>query len=157
MAVADGVLTSAGLSRYELSNWARPGRECVHNLTYWRGGDWLGVGAGAHGHWRGRRWWTIRPTARYADAVLGGLPTTGGQEVADDATRRMERLMMGLRLAEGVPRAAVAPVDEDEVVRLTDAGLLTDERGRLALTPAGRPVADGVLRRLLPAGRSLHR
>ncbi|MEX0658135.1 MAG: radical SAM family heme chaperone HemW, partial [Egibacteraceae bacterium] len=147
MAAADVRLAGDGLHRYEISNWARPGAQSRHNRVYWRGGDWLGIGAGAHGHWRGRRWWSIRPTVRYTDTVLAGRPATGGQEVLDEATRRVERLMMGLRLTEGVARAAVEPLDEHQAARLAGAGLLADDGARLALTPAGRPVADEVIRR----------
>lgn len=150
MAVADERLGAGGLRRYEISNWARPGAESRHNLVYWRGGDWLAVGAGAHGHWQGRRWWNTRPTHRYLDQILGGGSAVAGEEVLDAAARRTERLLMGLRLVEGVPRAAVEPVDEGEVTRLRAAGLLTDRDGRLALTAAGRPVANAVLLCLLP-------
>ncbi|HVM00574.1 MAG TPA: radical SAM family heme chaperone HemW [Egibacteraceae bacterium] len=150
MAVADERLGAAGLRRYEISNWARPGAQSRHNLLYWRGGDWLGVGAGAHGHWAGRRWWNLRPTARYADTVLAGWAATAGQELLDGAARRTERLMMGLRLVAGVPRAAVEPLDEAAADRLVAAGLLADDGGRLALTPAGRPLAGAVVLRLLP-------
>jgi len=150
MSAAEERLERAGLARYEISNWARLGAQSRHNLVYWRGGDWLGVGAGAHSHWRGRRWWNTRPTLRYVEQVHHGWPPVAGEEALDDATRRSERLLMGLRLVEGVPRAAVEPVDEAQTARMVDAGLVTDEGGRLALTAAGRPLADDVIRRLLP-------
>jgi putative oxygen-independent coproporphyrinogen III oxidase len=149
MAAAGERLDAAGLRRYEISNWARPGAESRHNLVYWRGGDWLAVGAGAHGHWQGRRWWNTRPTARYVTAVTGGASAVAGEETLGDAARRTERLLMGLRLVEGVPRSAVEPVDDGEVARLAAAGLLADRDGRLALTAAGRPVAQAVILRLL--------
>lgn len=150
MAVTDRALSAAGLRRYEISSWARPGQECRHNLTYWRGGDWLGVGAGAHGHWRGRRWWSLRSPARYADAALSGRSTTAGAEVLDEPTRRAERLMLGLRLAEGVDLAAVAPLDEGQLGALARAGLVRVEATRLHLTDAGWPLANAVTVRLLP-------
>lgn len=150
MAMADQALSAAGLRRYELSNWARPGAQCRHNLLYWRGGDWLGVGAGAHGHWRGRRWWSLRSPARYVGAALSGHPTTAGAEVLDEPTRRAERLMLGLRLAEGVDLAAVAPLDEVALDALARAGLVHVEAARLRLTDAGWPLANAVTVRLLP-------
>jgi len=149
MAVADRRLTAAGFSRYEVSNWARPGQQCRHNLTYWRSGNWLGVGAGAHGHWSGRRWWSLRAPGRYADVALSGASTTSGEEVLDAATRRTERLWLGLRTAEGVARADVEPVDAAEVKRLVGAGLLADDRDRLRLEPGGWAVADDITLRLL--------
>jgi oxygen-independent coproporphyrinogen-3 oxidase len=149
MAVADERLTGAGFRRYEVSNWARPDQECRHNRTYWRSGNWLGVGAGAHGHWEGRRWWSLRAPARYADVALSGASTTSGEEVLDAATSRTERLWLGLRTAEGVARAEVEPVDEAEVDRLARAGLLADGTDRLRPTSDGLRVADGLTSRLL--------
>ena len=148
MGATDERLTAAGFTRYELSNWSRPGRECRHNVTYWRNGNWLGVGAGAHGHWDGRRWWSLRAPARYADEALAGRTTTAGEEVLTDEERRMERLLLGLRMAEGVPASEVEPLDPDQVDSLVTAGLL--EAGeRLRLTPAGWALANEVTVRLL--------
>jgi oxygen-independent coproporphyrinogen-3 oxidase len=115
----------------------------------WRSGNWLGVGAGAHGHWSGRRWWSLRAPGRYADVALSGASTTSGEEVLDAATRRTERLWLGLRTAEGVARADVEPLDEVEVRRLVSAGLLADDPHRLRPTSDGLRVADGLTSRLL--------
>ena len=148
MSATDERLGAAGFTRYELSNWSRPGRECRHNVTYWRNGNWLGVGAGAHGHWDGRRWWSLRAPARYADEALAGRPTTGGDEVLTADERRTERLLLGLRMAEGVPARDVEPVDADQVASLVSAGLLhADER--LRLTRGGWALANDVTVRLL--------
>ena len=144
MSVADAMLSTAGLARYELSNWARPGHECRHNLIYWRSGDWLGIGAGAHGHWQGRRWWSLRSPARYADAALADRPTVGGEELPTATERRTERLLLGLRTVEGVAREQVKPLDEQAVGRMVAAGLLECLDGRLRLTPDGFRVANGV-------------
>lgn len=149
MAVAAERLAAAGLRRYELSNWARPGHESRHNRTYWRDGDWLGVGAGAHGHWQGRRWWSWRSPARYAEAALAGRDTTSGAEMVDAPGRRAERLLLGLRTVEGVARARVEPIDEAQAARLVAAGLLVDAGGTLRLTDAGWPLANDVTVRLL--------
>jgi putative oxygen-independent coproporphyrinogen III oxidase len=145
----DAMASAAGLRRYELSNWARPGAESRHNRTYWRGGDWLGIGAGAHGHWRGRRWWSVRSPERYITAALAGRSTTAGDEVPDPDQRRVERLMMGLRVVEGVERRAVAPLDETVVRELSDAGLLRADDERIALTSDGMRLASAVTVRLL--------
>jgi putative oxygen-independent coproporphyrinogen III oxidase len=152
MAIAEERLGAAGLERYEISNWARPGARCRHNLNYWRGGDYLGVGAGAHGHWRGRRWWSHRGVGRYTDAALAGRSTTSGAEVLAPPQVRAERLMLGLRAVEGVLRGRVEPVDEHAVARLVAAGLLSDDGEVLRLTAAGRPLANAVTVELLAAG-----
>ncbi|HUG84718.1 MAG TPA: radical SAM family heme chaperone HemW, partial [Euzebya sp.] len=149
MALAEERLAAAGLRRYEVSNWAVPGRESRHNLTYWRGGDWLAFGSGAHGAWQGRRWWLVRDPAKYARMVASGNEPLGGEEHVDADAVRLERLMMGLRLVEGVPRAEVQPLDPATVARLIAGGLLTPRDGdRLALTPAGMPLAGAVIRQL---------
>ncbi|MBW3606327.1 MAG: radical SAM family heme chaperone HemW [Actinobacteria bacterium] len=149
MEQVDAWAAAAGLARYELSNWARPRAESVHNGIYWRGGDWLGIGAGAHGHWRGRRWWCMRSLELYVRAALAGESTVAGAEVPDAAQRRAERLLMGLRLRHGVDRQQVAPVDDVVVRRLADAGLLTATDDRLALTSSGMRLASAVTLELL--------
>ena len=149
MAMADERLSAASFNRYEVSNWARPGQECRHNLTYWRSGNWLGVGAGAHGHWAGRRWWSLRAPERYADIALSGASTTSGEEILTAAQRRTERLLLGLRMAEGVSRTEVEPIDTAEVAGLANAGLLADDPARLRLTPSGWALANDITLRLL--------
>ena len=148
MAAAARRLAAAGFERYELSNWAQPGSECRHNLTYWRNGDWLGLGAGAHGHWQGRRHWNLRPPARYTEAVLSGGSALAGEETVTADQQRTERLLLGLRMAEGVERSAVEPVDQEQVGALVAAGLLVADQ-RLKLTEAGWALANDVTVRLL--------
>ncbi len=150
MAAAGQRLRRAGLRRYEVSNWARPGHESAHNRMYWRGGDYLALGAAAHGHWQGRRWWNLRPTQRYLARVEAGQAPTGGQEILDEATRRAERLLLGLRTAEGVARAEVTPIDEEAAAALVAGGLLADDGAVLRVTEAGWALADGLAVRLLP-------
>lgn len=148
MALADRRLGAAGLVRYELSNWAGPGQECRHNLTYWRNGDWLGLGAGAHAHWQGRRSWNLRPPGRYADAILSGQSAVAGEEIVTADEQRMERLLLGLRLAEGIRRDLVEPLAQREVDTLVDAGLLVAGE-RLRLTSSGWALGNDVTVRLL--------
>ena len=149
MEQVDALAGAAGLRRYELSNWARPGEESVHNRLYWRDGDWLGIGAGAHGHWRGRRWWSVRAPERYVTDALAGRSTTAGFEVPAAGQRRAERLMMGLRMTEGVALPEVAPLDSTVVERLVAGGLLVVDDDRVALTGAGMRLASAVTLRLL--------
>ena len=87
--IVDEVLTAAGLSWYEVSNWARPGHECRHNLLYWRAGDYLGFGCAAHSHVAGRRWWNLRTPERYIDAVEAGLTTEAAGETLDPEARTL--------------------------------------------------------------------
>jgi oxygen-independent coproporphyrinogen-3 oxidase len=142
-------LAAAGYERYEVSNWARPGARCRHNLATWRGGDYLGVGPGAHSHWQGRRWWEWRAAPTWTARVTAGGDPVGGAQVLSAAERRTERLAAGLRLVEGVARHAVEPIDERAAKRLVAAGVLADDGQRLRVPPACLAVADGVAAELL--------
>jgi putative oxygen-independent coproporphyrinogen III oxidase len=145
--IIDDLATQSGLTWYELSNWSRPGAECRHNLHYWTGADWWGAGPGAHGHLAGRRWWNIKHPAAYARAVEGGQLPADGEEIVDAAGRHLERLMLGLRLEQGVERSQCP---DDAVMELLEADLVEQRGERISLTRAGRLVADAVVRRLTP-------
>jgi putative oxygen-independent coproporphyrinogen III oxidase len=141
-------LEGAGLANYEISNWARPGHECRHNLLYWEQGDYLGAGCAAHSHRAGRRWWNLRTPERYLAAVEAGRSAEGGAEVLDGDQRSIEGLQLRLRMAGGVPAAAFGPADLEE---LTELGLLVDRGDAVALTVKGRLLANEVALRLRPA------
>jgi oxygen-independent coproporphyrinogen-3 oxidase len=145
-ALADEVLRAAGYEWYEVSNWARPGQSCRHNQLYWEQGDYRGIGAAAHSHRQGRRWWNIRTPERYIAAVESGSSTTAADEVLSDDERRFEGLALALRTARGVP-ASVVPDDPDL------APLLERRGDRAVLTVRGRLLANEVTTRLRP-GRS---
>ncbi len=144
--MVDDMLSGAGLQWYEVSNWARPGGECRHNLAYWRGEDWWGVGPGAHSHVAGRRWWNIKHPLPYAERVIAHeSPQEGSEQLTADQAR-MERIMLGVRLAEGMSIEGLS-IDE----RLLIDGLIDVKRlaqGRLVLTRRGRLLADAVVRAL---------
>lgn len=138
--VADDLLDAAGLSNYEISNWARPGHESVHNRLYWAQGDYRGFGSAAHSHQRGRRWWNVRTPERYIDAVTRGVSTEASGEELDDEARRIEGLQLALRTRDGVPVGSLDPSGlEDFVVVRGD---------RLVLTRAGRLMANELSLRL---------
>jgi oxygen-independent coproporphyrinogen-3 oxidase len=135
-------LAAAGYRHYELSNWALPGRECLHNVGYWERRPFLGLGPGAHSARDGRRWWNVRSPERYIAAVREGDLPVAGAERPDEEARRLERLFLGLRLAEGIPTDWVP----DEVAgRFVQQGLARRENGRLALTDRGMLLANEVV------------
>jgi putative oxygen-independent coproporphyrinogen III oxidase len=138
--LADELLTAAGLANYEVSNWARPGHECRHNLLYWRQHEYLGIGCAAHSHREGRRWWNVRTPDRYIELVDRGDPTEAAGETLDAPTRRTEGLQLSLRTRDGVPAAAL---DGEEL-----AGLVELHDDRWVLTRAGRLLANEVAVRL---------
>ena len=143
-AAADEVLGRAGLRNYEISNWARPGHECRHNLLYWRQGDYRGIGCAAHSHERGRRWWNVRTPERYIAAIESGRSPIAGTEELDDDQRRLEALQLALRTREGVPRSAIP--DDPTIQRL-----LESDGERVHLTVEGRLLANEVAVRLVGA------
>lgn len=151
--LADQRLEAAGLGWYELSNWARgipddPAATCRHNLLYWRGGDWWGVGPGAHSHLAGTRWWNVKHPAAYAERLAAGRSPVLDHEVLDPGTRGVERVLLEVRLRSGLPLAALDdPTRADQVVADGLADLVGD---RLALTARGRLLADAVVRDLVP-------
>ncbi len=135
-------LREAGYRHYEVSNWAAPRRECRHNVGYWEGRPYLGLGAGAHSYRDGRRWWNVRPLGRYVDLVRRGADPTGGEERLGAEERELERLMLGLRLDAGVP---LGWVPEDAARSHVDRGLARVTGGRLALTERGMLLASAVV------------
>lgn len=144
--VLDRAAAAAGLHWYELSNWARdPGARCRHNLLTWRSHNWWGIGPGAHSHLRGTRWWNVDRPEEWARRLAEGASPVAGEEVLTDEQRALERVMVGVRLAEGLP---VDGLDGREVARLVDDGLVTADGGRVVLTMRGRLLADLVVRRL---------
>ncbi len=149
--LADERLTAAGLGWYEVSNWARDdAARCRHNLLYWTGGDWWGVGPGAHSHVGGVRWWNVKHPAAYADRLAAGLSPAHAREVLDTESRRVERVLLELRLRDGLPTGVLDGTGRAAVTGLADRGLLVEDDERLVLTREGRLLADAAVRDLLP-------
>ena len=144
---------AAGYEQYEISNVARPGRRSRHNLKYWRDGEWLGFGCGAHSTRRGSRWKNVSETARYVDAVERGAPAAEPRRRLSAEERLGDALITGLRLVEGVRLAALERrhgVDlraryGADVDRFAAAGWMVDAGGRWRLTRAGMLVSNEVL------------
>jgi putative oxygen-independent coproporphyrinogen III oxidase len=150
---ADATLGDAGYTWYEISNWARGGRVARHNLAYWRGHDWWGFGPGAHSHVDGVRWWNVKHPAAYRDRLLAGASPALAREVLDDETRRVERVLLESRIAEGLSLDVLDPEARLAVAGLVADGLLDGRAalaGRVVPTLRGRLLADAVVRRLLP-------
>jgi oxygen-independent coproporphyrinogen-3 oxidase len=149
---ADAALTAAGFDWYEVSNWARPGGECRHNLAYWRGDDWWGVGPGAHAHVGGVRWWNVRHPTAYAERITAGCSPAQAREVLSAEDRRVEDVLLRVRLREGLALDRLT-----DAGRIAGAGAVRDglvepaayAGGRLVLTRRGRLLADALVRDLV--------
>jgi putative oxygen-independent coproporphyrinogen III oxidase len=133
------LLGGAGYGHYEISNWARPGHRCRHNLVYWRRRPYLGLGAGAHSFRDGRRWWNERPPQAYLEAVEAGRLPVGGDEVLTEEDRRLEDVFLRLRTDAGLPSAEVDPSRAELYL---SAGLLVRRNGGYVLTERGMFLAN---------------
>jgi oxygen-independent coproporphyrinogen-3 oxidase len=149
---ADEILSAAGYAWYEISNWAgsRPSR-CAHNMLYWTGGDWWGIGPGAHSHVGGTRWWNVRHPAAYAARIAAGSSPGQAREILSGPERQLERVMLLIRLADGCPVEVLGPAGRANAAQvvadgLADAAALA--RGRILLTRRGRLLADAVTQKL---------
>ena len=150
-------LAAQGLERYEIANFARPGRECRHNLNYWRNGSYVGLGAGAVSYLEGIRLHNVTDPALYEQLVLAGRPPYEEAEILPPAGRFRETVIMGLRLLAGISPAELkerfgwTPQEYygPTLDRLLAQGLLTYEQERLRLTARGLPVANQVLAQLV--------
>lgn len=151
--LADELLTAAGLEWYEVSNWAKsPADRSRHNLAYWQGHDWWGVGPGAHSHVGGVRWWNVKHPSAYADRILSGDSPAAGRETLDADTRHVEGVLLRSRIREGLPIAELAPGARREIAALIAEELIDGTaaiNGRVQLTVRGRLLADAVVRRLV--------
>ncbi len=150
--VTDERLTARRYEWYEISNWARPGFECRHNLLYWRQGEYAAIGCAAHGHTvrddgTAVRMWNVRTPERYIERVAAGRSPESGNETLDGSARRDEALTLALRTRDG---GFIDPARVDTADELVAAGLLTRAGNAVALTRRGRLLANEVTVRLLP-------
>lgn len=138
----DDRLLAYGYRNYEVSNWSKPGFECRHNLNYWLDCNWWGFGAGAHSHFANLRWWNYKHPRRY----LSSLNRTGGvagMEVLTAEDRLLEKIMLQLRLARGLPLELLP--DPQKAEKITALGLAEIMDGKLILNRKGRLLADGLV------------
>jgi oxygen-independent coproporphyrinogen-3 oxidase len=139
-----------GLEHYEISNYARPGFRSRHNLTYWQRGEYLALGPGAAGFIGDVRYTNVKPTPRYCAEIERGLLPIDAWERLDGRQARAERLILGMRLADGVPAAWVdAHASDDPAIRRSVAawqarGLLEHAAGRVRLTESGFLLSDAL-------------
>jgi oxygen-independent coproporphyrinogen-3 oxidase len=141
--LVDDLLVEHGLANYEISNWSKPGHECLHNRIYWLQGDYAAFGSAAHGHRSGTRSWNVRTPDRYIEMVHNGEDPVSSSEELDLETRQLEELQLLIRMREGVPANSFSPEDRELLVPYLE------ERGdRLVLTRSGRLMNNEVSLRL---------
>ena len=118
-------------------------------MAYWRGDHWWGIGPGAHSHVGGVRWWNVKHPQSYAGRLESGASPAYARERLGDDDRRIERVLLELRLADGLPIDVLTPTERRRVPDLAARGLIEPPSDRLVLTLRGRLLADGVVRDLL--------
>lgn len=144
-------LEDAGMEWYEVSNWARPGGECQHNRIYWQDGDWWGAGPGAHSHLGDRRFYNVKHPARYTQVIADGQLPIKDEEILGPEEHHTEKIMLGMRLREGIPESWLSAAAQPVLEGFIDRGLLERIDKRIRLTKPGRLLADGMVTDLLVA------
>ncbi len=147
---AEGAFTAAGFEAYEVSNWARSeAQRCRHNLGYWRGHHWWGIGPGAHSHVGGVRWWNVKHPARYAARLATGESPAQAREILAPHDRHLERVLLELRLSTGLELELLSATARRRLPGLVQRDLIRVGPERLHLTLPGRLLADAVVRELV--------
>ena len=150
--LADQLFSTAGFEWYELSNWAKPEGECRHNIAYWQGRNWWGLGPGAHSHIDGKRWWNVKHPATYRDRLLAGEFPAADSEILTATQIESERVMLEIRLRSGIARSSLDAAAIDRLQSYV-AGAQLDAQswadGLVVLTQTGRLIADRIVREIL--------
>jgi putative oxygen-independent coproporphyrinogen III oxidase len=151
-AAANQALGVAGYHWYEISNWSLdPASESVHNRSYWTTEDWWGLGPGAHSHVGGVRWWNVKHPAAYAKRIDQGVSPAHAREILTPEQQRVERVMLGVRMREGIPVEWITSGHAATLANFVGRGIIDGREllaGRVVLTDAGRLIADHVVREL---------
>ena len=148
----DQKMSDAGFDWYELSNWSKVGGECRHNQAYWLSADWWGVGAGAHSHIAGKRWWNIKHPKSYIDSLRKQSSPAADQEILTEHNQEVERLMLNIRMRSGIALSALTHGQQSTLDSFYQRGLFIEsdwQAGRAVLTLSGRLLADQVVRELI--------
>lgn len=154
--LADELLAEAGFNWYEVSNWSRGEQSAsAHNISYWASQDWWGYGPGAHSHVGGVRWWNVKHPTTFASKLAEGSSPAAGRETLSDRTRLEERVLLEIRISDGLSVDLAKQVNQDATKLI--AGFIADELvdakaaigGVLKLTLKGRLLADSLVRQLL--------
>lgn len=148
----DSTLQRYGFEWYELSNWAKDGAQSQHNQIYWTGGHWWGIGPGAHSFLGDRRWWNIKNPISYIAALSEGASVIAESEVLTDENKRDEKIMLKIRMKEGLLRTDLRSSDSAVIERYINSGDIDPKRweeGAVVLTLTGRLIADRIVRDLV--------
>jgi oxygen-independent coproporphyrinogen-3 oxidase len=150
--LADQLFEAAGFSWYELSNWSKPGGQCRHNVAYWDGSFWWGVGAGAHSYLNGKRWWNVKHPSSYQEKILQGQSPELSHEILTPENLSDEFIMLQIRRREGILHNHLSSVQIAKAEEFLSSGFLDSaswQDMRLVLSRDGRLIADKIVRELV--------
>ncbi len=154
--IADELFSASGFNWYEVSNWSKStDTRSAHNLAYWRSNDWWGYGPGAHSHVGGTRWWNVKHPSTYAEKLAAGHSPALAREVLSDETRQTERILLEIRIADGLPISVIKQLNPDSAKYISSFiadGLIDPKaalQGEVLLTLRGRLLADSLVRDLI--------
>ena len=150
--LADRAFEAAGFTWYELSNWAKPGSYSRHNMAYWVNANWWGVGPGAHSHIDGKRFWNVTHPKAYRERIISSLSPAHEHEILTDSEKESERIMLGIRLRQGIELATLTDLQQGRAAKFLARGSIDQaawDQGSLILTDDGRLVADLIVREIL--------
>ena len=150
--MADQAFTNAGFYWYELSNWAKDNSKSRHNLSYWLGENWLGIGPGAHSHIDGERYWNVKHPTLYKEKIEKGQLPIADSEILDSNQIESERLMLSIRLTSGIETKSLNMKQITDLSGYVESGHLNHsdwQQGRATLTLNGRLIADRIVREIL--------
>lgn len=150
--MADEKFRKAGFNWYELSNWAKPEGECRHNIAYWEGADWWGLGPGAHSHLNGKRFWNVKHPTAYRERLEAKQSPVMDSEELSLVEIESERVMLGIRLPRGLEKISLASESLARLDSYLIGGQISQEQwdqGQISLTISGRLMADRIVREIL--------
>lgn len=150
--MADEKFRKAGFNWYELSNWAKPEGECRHNIAYWEGADWWGLGPGAHSHLNGKRFWNVKHPTAYRERLEAKQSPIMDSEQLTLEEMESERVMLEIRLPRGLEKSSLTSTSLARLESYLTGGQISQEQwdqGRISLTISGRLMADRIVREIL--------
>ena len=150
--MADEKFRKAGFNWYELSNWSKPEGECRHNMAYWEGADWWGLGPGAHSHLNGKRFWNVKHPTAYRERLEANQSPIMDSEQLTLEEMENERVMLEIRLPRGLEKSSLTSASLARLESYLTGGQISQEhwdQGRISLTISGRLMADRIVREIL--------
>ncbi len=146
--MVDQLCEAKGFSWYELSNWAKPGHECRHNIAYWENKNWWGLGPGAHSHVDGKRFWNVKHPTLYKEKLhIGQTPILDSETLTSEQIAR-ESIMLGIRMRDGLQISLLEPHQLEILATYRENGYIELADDRVLLTPVGRLIADRIVREI---------